>query len=436
MGTSPPVARTLAIVPGGRLAALLLAAFAGVGCGADPLPPPVLLIAVEGLETSLLEELLATGELPNIQRLVDRGSLAEIRSPLPAPAPAVWTTVATGVPSSAHGIDGFLVDGVPARSTQRRAPALWNLLPRIGVATAVVGWPATWPAEPDSGLMVSDRAHLEPEGRMEPEGLVSMAARRIRAKPPIDLDRFTTFALDLGYDALLPDDPGYRLHYLVDRRLNRTFQRDRLYVGIALELLAAHPVDVLALGIRGVDTVSHGFWAFRRSGGARRGRTDPRTAALAEVIPAYYRYLDDVVGQLVRAARREPLVLLIGDHGAGPARAVQPGLFVSGAHREVAALIVSGPGAQTGALQTRPITHEDILPTLLWVTGRPQAGDLPGRPLREYLSERYAASESIPAVASYRDALDAIAVAPRQTPDSVSDPEVLEELESLGHLDR
>jgi hypothetical protein len=432
MGTSPSVARTKTGVLRRCLIALLLLAPA-TGCRRGATEPLVLFIAAEGLDPALLEERLAADDLPNIQRLVDRGSLADVRTPPPGLPPVVWTTVATGVPPAVHGIGGFVVDGLPARSTQRQAPAFWNLLPRLGVATAVVGWPVTWPAEPESGFVVSDRAHLEAEGRMEPPDLVSMASRKVRPRPAAGLDRFTSFVLDMGYPRLDPADPAYRLNYLVDLRLNRVLQRDRIYEEIALEMLTAHDLDLLALGVRGLDSVSHGFLTYLdpppRPGSRRPSPAD----SLAGIIPAYYRYLDDIVGRLLRVARREPLVILMGDHGVAPARDPHAGQFVSGAHREVGALIISGAGVQRGVLQTRPIAPEDLLPTLLWITGHPQADDLPGRPLREYLTSRFRVSETLPGVPSYRDALTP---ARRPAPESTADALLLEEIAALGYRQR
>ncbi|NIT94152.1 MAG: hypothetical protein GWM91_01225, partial [Actinobacteria bacterium] len=45
----------------------------------------------------------------------------------------------------------------PVTSAQRQVPTVWEMLSRSGVPTGVVGWWASWPADPVRGYLVSDR---------------------------------------------------------------------------------------------------------------------------------------------------------------------------------------------------------------------------------------------------------------------------------------
>ena len=72
------------------------------------------------------------------------------------------------------------------------------------------------------------------------------------------------------------------------------------------------------------------------------------------------------------------------------------------------------------------------MPTLLWVTGHPQARDFRGRPLSEYLTDRFANSATIPSIASYGDVL---AVEHDELGATAEDEEILEELRSLGYIE-
>ncbi len=59
-------------------------------------------------------------------------------------SPVIWTTVATGVEPSRHGILDFLVrdpvtgDKQPVTSVQRKAATVWEMLGRAGAITGVV----------------------------------------------------------------------------------------------------------------------------------------------------------------------------------------------------------------------------------------------------------------------------------------------------------
>lgn len=401
--------------------------------------PQLLVIAVDGMEPRLVESLLSEGRLPNLQALIEGGSQAEIKVVTTMLSPVVWTTVATGTAPAEHGITGFELDGVPVRSTDRTKPAWWNILSAGGVSVATVGWMVTWPAEPASGIVVSDRAHYgDFEHKVAPEDVIPLRRYQVRTGVPDDLDRFTTFPFNPAYTALDRDDPYYPPNFLVDRRLIRIYERDKVFTRVAIDLLEDHDPDVLALYLRGIDYVSHGFWQyFEPEPFLEAGwEIDPSDVEhLHTVIPAYYEFFDEMLGRVLEAARADRTVILLSDHGFGTALgryAIPRGDFLSGNHRDMAVLVVSGTGVRRGVQQTRQLTHYDILPTVLWLTGQPQAEDLRGRPLVEYLTERWDESASLEPVASY----DALFTATDESAQATEEDEkILDELRSLGYIE-
>ena len=149
-------------------------------------------------------------------------------------------------------------------------------------------------------------------------------------------------------------------------------------------------------------------------------------------------YIDEIVGRVLSAARPGALVILLSDHGFGPGLgryATTSGDFLSGNHREDGVLIVAGGGAQHDVEQVREITHYDVLPTLLWLAGLPQADDLRGRPLVEYLDPAlspYPAPRRIESYGTIGSDTDA-AVGPIAP--NAEEEKILEELRSLGYLE-
>lgn len=426
-------------------AALALVALSGLGCGHSPADDPggsgpqVLVFAVDGMEPSLLDSMLAAGRLPNIQRLVEDGSEARIKVVTNMLSPVVWTTVATGTPPEQHGITGFELDGVPVRSSDRHKPAWWNILSARGIQVATIGWMVTWPAEPASGIVISDRAHYgDFEDKVAPPGIIPLGRYQVRGGVPDDLDRFTSFPYNPAYTALDESDPYYEPNFLVDRRLIRIYERDKVFTRIAIDLLGERDPQVLALYLRGIDYVSHGFWQYFEPEPFRAAgwEIDPSDVEdLKTVIPAYYEFFDEMLGRVLAAARRDSVVILLSDHGFGTALgpyAIPRGDFLSGNHRGTAVLVLSGSGIRRGVQQTRQLTHYDILPTLLWLTGQPQAEDLRGRPLLEYLTDRYQASADLSPVPTY----DTLRGAATDTVGaSEEDEKILDELRSLGYIE-
>jgi len=143
----------------------------------DPLPRTVVVIGVDSFTWRILDPLMAAGRMPHLRRLVERGARANLRTISPILSPVIWTSVATGMKPSRHGIVDFVVNArdtgalLPVTSAMRRVPALWTLMSRQEVNVDVVAWWATWPAERINGHMVSDRVSyslfefdLPPEG--------------------------------------------------------------------------------------------------------------------------------------------------------------------------------------------------------------------------------------------------------------------------------
>ena len=154
------------------LLALALGACGSCGRGGDgkgeaPAARPaaarrLLVVGLDGLDWSIADPLIAAGRMPNLARLARQGVRADLLSLSPMLSPVVWTTIATGVEPTRHGILDFVVqaaDGTrqPVTAAQRRAPTVWEMLSREGLSVGVVGYWASWPAEPVRGYVVSDR---------------------------------------------------------------------------------------------------------------------------------------------------------------------------------------------------------------------------------------------------------------------------------------
>jgi hypothetical protein len=135
---------------------------ASVGIAASLAVRPLLLVGIDGATFDRILPLAEQGRVPNLAGLMERGSWGPLETLEPTVSPAIWTTVATGRLPEVHGIVGF--DGVPGftmstlpTSQMRRVRAFWNVLSEHGRSVGIVGWWATWPAEPVDGFIVSDR---------------------------------------------------------------------------------------------------------------------------------------------------------------------------------------------------------------------------------------------------------------------------------------
>ena len=112
---------------------------------------------------------------------------------------------------------------------------------------------------------------------------------------------------------------------------------------------------------------------------------DADFARFAEAVPSYLRYQDAQIGELLEAAGRDTVTVLVSDHGfkAGSRRPKDIAPYTTGMpaewHRAWGVLLLHGPGIRQGTLPRASVY--DVAPTLLYLSGLPLAEDMPGRPV-------------------------------------------------------
>ena len=124
----------------------------------------VLLIGIDGASWKAIEPMLANGELPIFQRLVNQGTTCDDLDVAHRSSPVAWTSIATGRLSANHGITSHITelpngDLIPVTGAGRRVKAIWEIASAAGRTVGVVGWWASWPAERVQGFFVSDHAN-------------------------------------------------------------------------------------------------------------------------------------------------------------------------------------------------------------------------------------------------------------------------------------
>lgn len=273
------------------LASLLAVTFVVSACGRAPEPTgpaPIVLVAIDGASWIAIQDLWKQGRLPHLRALAQRGAKSQL-TPVADISPVIWTSFVTGVKPNRHGITDFLLPtdqgDIPVSSSVRRVPAIWNMLTTVERRVAVIGWWASWPAEPVNGIVVSDRALRTTEGAVS---------------PPKFAARFRDIVADYA------KDPNADFQAEIARQ-------DQIHAAVARQLVT-EDFDLILLYLRGPDVVSHPYWKYFQPPADEE--VDPeRIAKYGERVPQAYDAVDDLLGGLIAAAPEGTNFFVTSDHG-------------------------------------------------------------------------------------------------------------------------
>jgi hypothetical protein len=419
------------------LGAALLLILTAPGSSASPERPPltvvsgglrVRMLAVDGVDSAVFEELAAAGRLPALARAFAHASAA-LASDADGDPARTWTTVATGQPADVHGVRGLeirsvaglrgrlpIVGGSRLAGTLRAAtdllrltrPAIvsghdrrqktfWEVAAEAGLRTAVINWWATWPAGGSEGIVLTDRAtlRLERGGELNAEIAPASLYAPLREKWPA-IRAQSRLDAEAVVDGTLAAD--------IRAVLLRSAELDAMQLALA-SAVAEPAQDLLAVYLPGLDIAQYSL--------LRAGGDLSATALRVDAIRAYYSSLDRLVARALEPAPGEVVVVV-----------TTPGRVGSGSGR----LALSGAVARSGASISGSLV--DVAPTALHLLGVPVSRELAGRPLGDLLDGSFTSRYPVRFVDTYGSP----GFEPGQRAGQPLDQEMIDRLRSLGYV--
>lgn len=134
-------------------------------------------VGLDGASWNVLDPLLETGQLPNLQRLRDEGAHGVLESTIPYYTGPAWASFATGSSPAAHGVYDFRMmregdEITPASAGDLRKKTYYEILAHEGVRSVVVNLPLDQGESPEavivnSWLTVDEARRIFPLDRRE-----------------------------------------------------------------------------------------------------------------------------------------------------------------------------------------------------------------------------------------------------------------------------
>ncbi len=403
----------------------------------------VLLVGWDAADWKVIHPLMDQGKMPVLQSLVDNGVMASLATLRPQFSPMLWTSIATGKRPFKHGVLGFTEPTPDGRAVQpvtnlsRKTKAVWNILQQNGFQSNVVGWWPSHPAEPISGVMVSDHfqkatANIDEEWKMRP-GTVH---------PPElaeELAELRLYPLELDPEHILPFVPrAEKVDQKRDRRLipiaKITAECSSVHAA-ATHLMETQPWDFMTVYYDAIDHYCHGFMKYHPP--KQSWVKDEDFEIYKGVVEGAYRYHDMMLGALLHYAGPDATVIVMSDHGFHPDH-LRPRLIPAEPagpaieHRDWGVFIACGPGIRRDELIYGP-NLLDICPTILTLFDLPVGEDMDGKPLLGI----YQSPPAVATVPSW-DAVsgDCGVHPPERKLEPFESKEALDQLVALGYVEK
>lgn len=259
-----------------------------------------LIIGLDGATFSLINPLVQAGCLPALARLMTQGVHGHMWTWPNMNSEAGWTSLVTGYNSGQHGIYHLATHTQRdytwrlASAADRKKEPFWCLLSAAGQRVGIINVPLSYPADPVNGFMLSG---------MHTPDIHSPGF----AHPPDLLDELHRQGIDYIIDVL-------ELADLCRRNPQRALQAAQHVVDVRsrtiLHLMKTRPWDVLLAVFAVTDILQHFFWPDEDIPIENDAWTPMRSI---------YQQIDLFLGDALDLIDENTTVLVVSDHGFGPA---------------------------------------------------------------------------------------------------------------------
>lgn len=361
---------------------------------------PVIFIGLDGGDWQLLDDDIARGLMPNLARLVHEGASGTLTTEHPPLSAILWTTMMTGVSPIEHQVLDFThfnrTTGKkePITSTERKAPAIWNMETMAGKSVAVFGLWATYPAEPVHGLLASDRLFtflyseaapppnaVYPPSR-EPWARTDIAAAEKAVNFEV-MKQYLPWLTSEEYESLARETDPYAKP---TSALRRILVETEIYRRLSLDLLLGSIPDLTIIYIQGTDVVGHVFAPYAPP--KQREISNEDYEKYHQVPEQYFQTVDRFLGELTRIADAAHATIVISsDHGFHwkEDRPVNVSSVANATaakwHRVEGIYLLRGAGIRPTNGHSGRGTIRQVCATLLAATGMPSSEHVAGPPL-------------------------------------------------------
>lgn len=137
------------------------------------------IVGLDGVPYTLLKNLIDVGRIPNMRSIFEEGYFGRMDASIPEISSVSWSSFMTGTQAGEHGIYGFM-DLKPGtyetyfpNFAHLKSPTFWDQSILGDRKAVVINMPATYPARPINGALISGFVAIDLNKAVFPNALLS-----------------------------------------------------------------------------------------------------------------------------------------------------------------------------------------------------------------------------------------------------------------------
>lgn len=237
-------------------------------------------------------------ELPNIKKLIEKGSFARLNSTIPPLSAVAWTAISTGKNPSDNGFFEYVyrknnsyTDTGIISSLNVKEKTIWQIASENNKKSIICLMPLLWPIKPFNGMGIS--------GFMTPSTNVDYCypkeiKKEIEKLFPEGFIINSSVYRDIPEKKILENAHNItEMHFELMKHLLK--KKWDLFFGVIIES----------------DAINHNFLKYEDQG----HRKYNKRAELNGAMKKYYMYVDKKLGELMSLLDKDTKIIILSDHG-------------------------------------------------------------------------------------------------------------------------
>jgi predicted AlkP superfamily phosphohydrolase/phosphomutase len=256
----------------------------------------VLIIGLDGFTWDLGNRFISEGIMPNLSKMIENGCHGNLRSVMPFETSPAWSSFQTGCFPGKTRIFAFHAydrkENILKLNSlaNNKMPSLWELADRKGKTVVSLNMPVSSPPPKVKGVIIP--------------GLLCPQLSRQTVHPPEAFDKYIKPNKDYF---IINND----LRETVRETAEQSISTEKARCRTALELIKDIDWDIFFVQIQSTDLMQHRTW--HGLDPEAKGHTpQERKEALK-----FYRACDKILEQIIEAAGKDVLTVIVSDHGFG-----------------------------------------------------------------------------------------------------------------------